>query len=75
MSCRARSRRGWTAPSERLKSWSVEDITDYLQNGRNGKSQAGRLMSEVVANSTSKMSEGDVRAIAVYLKDLPAGGQ
>ena len=55
-----------------LKSWSVEDITEYLQKGRNDKKQAGRLMSEVVANSTSKMSEGDVRAIAVYLKDLPA---
>ena len=58
-----------------LKSWSVEEITAYLQSGRNGKKQAGRLMSEVVTNSTSKMSEGDVRAIAVYLKDLPAGGQ
>ena len=30
-------------------------------------------MSEVVVNSTSKMSDADVRAIAVYLKDLPAG--
>jgi len=59
--------------SERgLKSWSVEDITEYLQKGRNGRKQAGPLMSEVVTNSTSKMSEGDVRAIAVYLKDLPA---
>jgi mono/diheme cytochrome c family protein len=56
-----------------LKSWSVEDITEYLQSGRNGKSHAGELMSEVVVNSTSKMSDGDVRAIAVYLKDLPAG--
>ena len=72
-SCRACSRRGWTPPSQRLKSWSVEDITEYLQSGRNGKSQAGGLMSEVVANSTSKMSDTDVRAIAVYLKDLPAG--
>ena len=30
-------------------------------------------MSEVVVNSTSKMSDEDIRAIAVYLKDLPAG--
>lgn len=60
------------ATEQGLKSWSAEDITAYLQNGRNGKKQAGRLMSEVVMNSTSKMSEGDVRAIAVYLKDLPA---
>jgi mono/diheme cytochrome c family protein len=70
---------GWFAPrldgAERsgLKSWSVEDITEYLQSGRNAKSHAGGLMAEVVANSTSKMSDGDVRAIAVYLKSLPAG--
>src|SRR3977135_346307 len=56
-----------------LKSWSVEDIAEYLQSGRNGRSHAGPLMSEVVVNSTSKMSDADVRAIAVYLKDLPAG--
>jgi mono/diheme cytochrome c family protein len=56
-----------------LKSWSVEDIVEYLQSGRNAKSHAGELMSEVVVNSTSRMSDADVRAIAVYLKDLPMG--
>ena len=56
-----------------LKSWSVEDIVEYLQSGRNAKSHAGGSMAEVVVNSTSKMSDADVRAIAVYLKDLPAG--
>jgi mono/diheme cytochrome c family protein len=56
-----------------LKSWSVDDIVEYLQSGRNGRSHAGKLMAEVVVNSTSKMSDADVRAIAVYLKDLPAG--
>ena len=40
-----------------LKSWSVEDIAEYLQSGRNGRSHAGGLMSEVVVNSTSKMSD------------------
>jgi mono/diheme cytochrome c family protein len=70
---------GWFAPRldgamrSGLKSWSVDDITEYLQSGRNGKSHAGKLMAEVVVNSTSKMSDADVRAIAVYLKDLPAG--
>src|SRR2546429_5567763 len=58
-----------------LDSWSVEDITEYLQSGRNAKSHAGELMSEVVVNSTSKMSDADVRAIAVYLKHLPAGAR
>ena len=56
-----------------LKSWSAEDIAEYLQSGRNAKSHAGELMSEVVAGSTSKMSDRDVKAIAVYLKSLPAG--
>jgi mono/diheme cytochrome c family protein len=56
-----------------LKSWSVEEIAGYLQSGRNGRSHAGQLMPEVVVNPTSKMSEADLRAIAVYLKDLPAG--
>jgi mono/diheme cytochrome c family protein len=70
---------GWFAPrldnAERggLKSWSVDDIVEYLQSGRNGRSHADGLMAEVVVNSTSKMSDKDVRAIATYLKDLPAG--
>jgi mono/diheme cytochrome c family protein len=70
---------GWFAPrldgAERsgLKSWSVDDIVEYLQNGRNGKSHADGLMAEIVVSSTSKMSDADVRAIAVYLKDLPPG--
>ena len=70
---------GWFAPRldgaarSGLKSWSVEDIVEYLQSGRNGRSHAGPPMAEVVVNSTSKMSDSDVRAIAVYLKDLPAG--
>jgi mono/diheme cytochrome c family protein len=70
---------GWYAPrldgAERsgLKSWSFEDIVEYLESGRNGKSHAGGPMAEVVVNSTSKMSESDVRAIAIYLKDLPPG--
>jgi mono/diheme cytochrome c family protein len=70
---------GWFAPrldgAERggLKSWSVDDIVEYLQSGRNGKSHSGGPMAEVVTNSTSKMSDGDVKAIGVYLKSLPAG--
>jgi mono/diheme cytochrome c family protein len=70
---------GWFAPrldaAERggLKSWSADDIVEYLQSGRNGKSHADGLMAEVVVNSTSKMSDADIRAIAIYLKDLPAG--
>ena len=56
-----------------LKSWSVDDIVEYLQSGRNARSHADGLMAEVVVNSTSKISDGDARAIAVYLKSLPTG--
>jgi mono/diheme cytochrome c family protein len=61
------------APRSGLKSWSVDDIVEYLQSGRNGRSHADGLMAEVVVNSTSLMSDADVHAIAVYLKDLPPG--
>jgi len=70
---------GWFAPRldgaarSGLQTWSVDDIVEYLQSGRNAKSHADGLMAEVVVNSTSKMSDGDVRAIAVYLKSLPLG--
>jgi mono/diheme cytochrome c family protein len=70
---------GWFAPRldsaarSGLKSWNVEDIAEYLQSGRNAKSHADGLMAEVIVNSTSKMSDADVRAMAVYLKGLPPG--
>ena len=70
---------GWFAPRldgaarAGLKSWAIEDIVEYLQSGRNGRSHSGGPMAKVVVNSTSKISDADVRAIAVYLKDLPAG--
>lgn len=56
-----------------LASWSVEDIAEYLSSGRNAKSHADGPMADVVVNSTSKISDADVRAMAVYLKSLPAG--
>jgi mono/diheme cytochrome c family protein len=70
---------GWFAPRlddaarAGLKSWSVDDIAEYLLSGRNGHSHAGGPMADVVRSSTSKMSEADVRAMAVYLKEIPPG--
>ena len=67
----------WFAPrldaAERsgLKSWSVDDIAEYLASGRNGKSHADGPMADVIVSSTSKMSDADIHAIAVYLKSLP----
>lgn len=68
---------GWYAPRldgaarTGLQSWSADDITEYLQSGRNAKSHADGPMAEVIVNSTSKMSDADVRAMAAYLKSLP----
>lgn len=62
-----------SAPRSGLASWSAADISEYLQSGRNGKSHASGPMAEVIVNSTSRMSDADVQAMAVYLKDLPAG--
>jgi mono/diheme cytochrome c family protein len=70
---------GWFAPRldgagrGGLKSWSVEDIAEYLGSGRNARSHAGGPMAQVVLNSTSHMSDADIHAIAVYLKDMTAG--
>jgi mono/diheme cytochrome c family protein len=64
----------WTAPdltgNERsgLGGWSVDDIAEYLRNGRNAHAGAGGPMADVVTYSTSLMSDEDRRAIAVYLK-------
>lgn len=68
---------GWFAPRldgaarSGLMSWSADDITEYLQSGRNTRSHADGPMAEVIVNSTSKMSDADVGAMAVYLKSLP----
>jgi len=66
---------GWFAPrldnAERsgLKSWSVDDIVDTCRAAATAKATpTGRW--RVVVNSTSNMSDADIRAIAVYLKDL-----
>jgi mono/diheme cytochrome c family protein len=69
---------GWFAPDltsdygAGLGSWRIADIVEYLQTGRNNRSLASGPMAEAVENSTSKMNDADLKAIAVYLKDLPA---
>src|SRR6202012_2694184 len=69
---------GWYAPRldgaarSGLKSWSVDDLVEYLQSGRNDHSNADGPMADVIAHSTSKMNDADVRAIAIFRKDLPA---
>lgn len=71
----------WFAPDltgdlrEGLGEWSVEDIVEYLKTGSNRFSSAGGPMAEVVERSTQHLTWADLRAIAVYLKDLPAADE
>ena len=70
----------WTAPNitndtqSGLGKWSVEDIVQYLKTGQTGKTLANGPMKDVIENSTSKMPEADLKAIAVYLKERGAAG-
>jgi len=68
---------GWFAadltndPHRGLGSWSVDDIATYLKTGHNKFASATGLMAEEINDSTSKLTDADLRAIAVYLKDRP----
>src|SRR6202012_476110 len=70
----------WAAPNitndmhAGLGKWSVEDIVQYLKTGQTRTSLASGPMKDVVENSTSKMPDADLKAIAVYLKERGAAG-
>ncbi|HZL32251.1 MAG TPA: cytochrome c [Pseudolabrys sp.] len=54
-------------------AWSVDDIVEYLKTGRNKHSGTAGLMAEVVQDSTSKLPDTDLKAIATYIKDVDGG--
>ncbi len=60
------------SPHGGLQGWSTDDIVAYLSRGSNDHAAASGSMQAVVELSTSRMSAADLRAIAVYLKALPA---
>jgi mono/diheme cytochrome c family protein len=68
---------GWFAPditsgNGALANWTPGDVIEYLHTGHNKFAAAGGPMAEEVAMSSSKMSDGDLKAIATYLKDVSA---
>ncbi len=70
---------GWNAVNLRgneadgLGRWSAQDIVDTLQTGRNAHTAVvGTPMADVVRHSTQHLTEDDLRAMAAYLKQLPA---
>jgi mono/diheme cytochrome c family protein len=68
----------WYAPSltsnreAGLGNWDLRDIVDLLQTGVSNRGTTYGPMAEVTYNSLQYMSDDDVRAMAVYLKTLPA---
>jgi mono/diheme cytochrome c family protein len=70
---------GWYAlnltsnPLTGLGKWSVQDIATYLKTGSyKGKTTVLGPMEEVLHNSTGKLTDADLLAMATYLKSIPA---
>jgi mono/diheme cytochrome c family protein len=61
-----------TSAKNGLAAWSVNDLAKYLQTGASARAGSFGPMNEVIVNSLMKLSTDDVRAMAVYLKSLPA---
>ena len=62
----------WRALSLR-NLWTVEDTVALLKTGQNRYASVSGNMVEVIHNSTQHFSDGDLTAIATYLKSLPPG--
>lgn len=68
----------WHAPNitadanSGIGGWSDEDIINYLRYGHSSKGQASGPMAEAVDNSLQHLTEPDLKAIAVYIKTVPA---
>jgi mono/diheme cytochrome c family protein len=68
----------WYAPSltsnreAGLGEWNIGDIVDLLQVGVSNRATVYGPMAEVVYNSLQYLTDEDARAMAVYLKSLPA---
>jgi alcohol dehydrogenase (quinone), cytochrome c subunit len=71
----------WYAPSLRgdirtgLGEWSQDDIAAFLKSGHNTKGVVFGSMLDVVNNSTPYLADDDIRAMATFLKSLPAAAQ
>ncbi|HWB51587.1 MAG TPA: cytochrome c [Stellaceae bacterium] len=68
---------GWFAPDisgdtrRGIGSWSADDLVTYLKTGHNRFAAATGPMADVVAKSSSKLTDADLRDVATYLKDQP----
>jgi len=56
-----------------IGKWTENDLVYYLETGATPDGDyAGDAMAEIIDNSTSHLTGDDRRAIAVYIKSLPA---
>jgi len=69
----------WYAPNitpdvnSGVGAWSEADLVSYMRSGHaTGKAQAAGPMAEAVDNSLRHLSDADLKAMAVYLKSIPA---
>jgi mono/diheme cytochrome c family protein len=68
---------GWFAPNitntkrAGLGGWTEQEVVQFLKTGRSAHAWAAGSMRQVVEESTSQMTDGDLNAIATYLKSLP----
>ena len=61
-----------TSPQEAgVANWDREQIVSLLKNGVSSSASVSGPMAEVVLRSTQHLSQGDLGAMAQYLKELP----
>jgi len=68
---------GWYAPDisndagSQVNRWSVDQLAKFLKTGSMGNAKAVGPMQEAVHDSLRLLTDADLTAIAVYLKDQP----
>lgn len=61
-----------SGPASGVRDWTVEELAAFLKTGRNDRNVAPvGPMAEVVHASLSQLTDADVHAMAVYLKEQP----
>lgn len=57
----------------KLKKWSDGELRDFLQTGLTPDGDvAAETMGEVIRNTTSELTPGDLAAVIAYLRSIPA---
>ena len=57
-----------------VADWDVAEVVELLKTGRTAHASVLGPMAEVVYRSTQYVGDADLRAMAVFLKDLPQAG-